>query len=313
MPEEIHANKFVNRACVEVAGFATLLARFQRNISVLGRSPKTYENYARHVAGIALHFNALPTDLDAEDVQDYLYQLQQQSKTPSQTYFKHTVYGLRFLLKAEGLPYSYLRLPMIKKDKKIPVVLSKTEVFEMLQVCTLLKHKLLIGLLYGCGLRCMELRNVKLQDLDFDRQQLHIKQGKNKKDRIVPLSAHLIRGIKKYLVAEQPSVYLFNGQSQRTDSLTFDSVYSQRGIQWAVSMAAKKAGILKDVSVHTLRHTYATHLLEDGLDILSVQHLLGHSRIDTTLEYLHIAQMNPKRLFSPIDTLFAVCGSPSKK
>jgi integrase/recombinase XerD len=279
----------------------------------LGRSAKTYENYARHVAAIALHFNVLPTELDAEDVQDYLYQLQQQSKTPSQTYFKHTVYGLRFLLKAEGLPYSYLRLPMIKKDKKIPVVLSKAEVFAMLQVCTLLKHKLLIGLLYGCGLRCMELRNVKLQDLDFDRQQLHIKQGKNKKDRIVPLSMHLIRGIKKYLVAEQPSVYLFNGNTPITDSLGFDSVYSQRGVQWAVSMAAKKAGILKVVSVHTLRHTYATHLLEDGLDILSVQHLLGHSRIDTTLEYLHVAQMNPKRLFSPIDTLFAACGSLSKK
>jgi integrase/recombinase XerD len=303
----------VHRACSEVEGFAAIHDRFRRNISVLGRSPKTYENYVRHVAAIALHFNCVPTELDAEDIQDYLYQLQQQSKTPSQTYFKHTVYGLRFLLKAEGLPYAYLRLPAIQKDKKLPVVLSKAEVFGMLGVCDLLKHKLLIGLLYGCGLRCMEVRNLKLQDLDFDRRQLHIKQGKNKKDRIVPLSNHLIRGIRAFIQAEQPSIYLFNGQSNESDGKPFDSRYSQRGVQWAVSAAAKKAGILKVVSVHTLRHTYATHLLEDGLDILSVQSLLGHSRIDTTLEYLHVAQMNPKRLFSPIDTLFATCGNQNKK
>jgi integrase/recombinase XerD len=96
-------------------------------------------------------------------VQDYLYMLQKRSKTPSQTYFKHTVYGLRFLLKSEGLPYAYLRLPEIKKVEKLPVVLSKQEVWAMLKTCTLLKHKVLIGVLYGCGLRCMEARSIRLQ------------------------------------------------------------------------------------------------------------------------------------------------------
>ncbi|OWP73969.1 integrase, partial [Flavobacterium oreochromis] len=105
------------------------------------------------------------------------------------------------LLKSEGLPYSFLQLPSIKHEKKLPVVLSKEEVWRMLTCCTLLKNKILIGLLYGCGLRCMEVRSVRVQDLDFDRKQLKVVQGKGKKDRYLPLSAHLIRGLQKYIEA----------------------------------------------------------------------------------------------------------------
>ncbi|MBK7098794.1 MAG: phage integrase N-terminal SAM-like domain-containing protein [Sphingobacteriales bacterium] len=110
----------------EVNGFAELLQRFERNISILGRSPRTFDNYSRHIAAMALHFGCLPTELDEDQIKDYLYELQQRSKTPSQTYFKHTVYGLRFMLKGEGLPYSHLHLPSIKRDKKLPTVLSST-------------------------------------------------------------------------------------------------------------------------------------------------------------------------------------------
>ena len=178
----------------------------------MGRSQSTFNNYSRHVAAISLYFGKIPTELYAEQVQDYLFYQQKKSKTPSQTYFKHCVYGLRFLLKSESLPYEFLRLPSIKHEKKLPVVLSKEEVWAMLQNAKLLKHKILIGLLYGCGLRCMEARGVRLQDLDFDRKQLKVVQGKGKKDRYVPLSEHLIRGLKKYIEAEKPQEYLFNGQ-----------------------------------------------------------------------------------------------------
>lgn len=277
---------------------------------MLGRSARTYDCYARHVAALALYYGKLPTDLDPEQVHDYLFYLQKKSKTPSQTYFKHTVYGLRFLLKSEGLAYEYLRLPEIKKEQKMPVVLSKEEVWAMFQSCTLLKHKMLIGLLYGCGLRCMEVRGVRIQDLDFDRKQLRVVQGKGSKDRYVPLSAHLVRGLKKYLDAEQPKIYLFNGQAGAGGD--FDSRYSQRGVQWAVKQAAKLANIKKDICVHTLRHTYATHLLEDGLDILSLKELLGHANIETTMLYLHIAQFENKLAFSPLDTLFAQCSRSTK-
>lgn len=296
-------------------GFEGLLHRFERNITILGRSKSTFENYVRHVAAISLHYGKIPIELDQEQVQEYLFILQKRSKTPSQTYFKHTVYGLRFLLKTEGLPYEYLRLPMIKHEKKLPVVLSKQEVWRMLNSCQLLKHRILIGLLYGCGLRCMEVRNVRLCDMDFDRKQLKVVQGKGKKDRYVPLSEHLIRGLKKYIQAEKPTEYLFNGQPyghQGRAGGDFDSRYSQRGVQWAVKQACKQAGITKDVSVHTLRHTFATHLLEDGLDILSIKNLLGHEDIETTLIYLQIAQLEHHKSFSPLDTLFEQC-SPSTK
>lgn len=301
----------MHRACNEVNGFSELLVRFERNISILGRSKRTFECYSRHVAAMALHFQCLPTELDPEQVGDYLYELQQRSKTPSQTYFKHTVYGLRFLLKTEGLPYEHLHLPSIAKEKKLPVILSREEIWRMLNCAELLKHKLLIGLLYGCGLRCMEVRNIELKHLDFDRQKLHIVQSKGNKDRYVPLSKHLIRGIKKYICAAHPKKYLFEGTGN-PEGKGFDGRYSQRGVQWAVRTVAKKAGILKDVNVHMLRHTYATHLLEDGVNIITVQKLLGHSRIESTMVYLHVCETPDQAPHSPLDKVFAQCRQSGK-
>lgn len=289
-----------------------MLKRFQRNISVLGRSDCTFENYARHVAAIALHFNCVPTLLTPEQVKDYLYELQQRSHTPSQTYFKHTVYGLRFLLKTEGLPYEHLHLPGIKKSTKLPVVLSKAEVWQMLQTPKLLKHKILIGLIYGCGLRCNEACNIKLQDIDFDRKIVHIIQSKGNKDRLLPLSEHLIRGLRQYISVEQPQQYLFNGQTIAAGSAALNR-YSTRGVQWVVKKIAKEAGILKDVHTHTLRHSYATHLLEDGLNIVTLKGLLGHENIETTMGYLQLCGLNDKHAFSPLDTLFAQCSKQSTK
>lgn len=284
-----------------------MLHRFERTVSVLGRSKSTFENYARHVAAISLYYGKIPTILDQEQIHEYLFYLQKKSKTPSQTYFKHTVYGLRFLLKSEGLPYEYLHLPQIKQEKRLPVVLSKQEVWAMLRSTTLLKHKILIGLLYGCGLRCMEVRGVRLCDLDFDRQQLRVVQGKGKKDRYVPISVHLIRGMRAYIAHQKPQIYLFNGQPNGQSGGDFDSRYSQRGVQWAVKASAKAANITKEVCVHTLRHSFATHLLEDGMDIITLKNLLGHEQLETTMEYLQIAQLPSQKIFSPLDTLFAQC------
>jgi site-specific recombinase XerD len=264
------------------------------------------------LAGIALHFGRSPLELDSEEVLDYLFELQNRSKTLSQTCFKHTVFGLRFLLKSEGLAYDYLRLPAIQADNKLPVVLSKGEVWRLLRCAKLLKHRILLGVLYGCGLRCSELCHVRLRDLDFERKVLHVVQGKGKKDRYVPLSEHLIRGLQDYISSEKPQEWLFNGQATGVAGSGSANPYSQRGVQFAVKHAAKHAGVMKEVHVHTLRHTFATHLLEDGLDIVTVKELMGHSRIQTTLVYLHVARSNPQRAFSPLDTLFAQC-APQRK
>ncbi len=289
-----------------------MLQRFERNISILGRSPRTFDNYSRHIAAMALHFLCLPTELDPEQVKDYLYGLQQQSQTPSQTYFKHTVYGLRFLLKTEGLPYQHLHLPSIARADKLPVILSRQEIWAMLHKAQLLKHKILIGLLYGCGLRCHEVRGLELKHLDFDRRLLHVVQGKGGKDRYVPLSEHLIRGIKKYILAERPKQYLFEGTGN-PEGKGFDGRYSQRGVQWAVKTVARQAGILKDVHTHLLRHTYATHLLEDGVNSLTVQKLMGHQNIESTLVYLHVCRTPDQLPNSLLDNVFAQCSRQNGK
>lgn len=288
-----------------------MLERLERNVSILGRSTSTFKNYSRHLAAMALHFQCLPTELDPEGVKDYLYGLQQQSQTPSQSYFKHTVYGLRFLLKTEGLPYEHLHLPSIARPQKLPVILSRPEIWAMLHKAQLLKHKILIGLLYGCGLRCQEVRSLQLRHLDFDRHLLHVVQGKGGKDRYVPLSEHLIRGLKTYIAAERPGRFLFEGTGN-PEGKGFDGRYSQRGVLWAVKTVARQAGILKDVHTHMLRHTYATHLLEDGVNIITVQKMMGHTNIESTMVYLHVCQTPDQLPHSPLDKVFAQCSRSGK-
>ena len=276
----------------------------RQKISISGKSPSLLQNYGRHLAKLALHFGCVPTDLDSDQINDYLYLIQQEHHTPSDSYFKFTVYGLRFAFRMMGLKDQHIELPSIRREKKLPVVLSREEVKRLLKAPKLLKHRILIGLLYGCGLRCFEARNVRLADLDFDRRMLHVQKGKGKKDRYVPLSPILIRGLRLYIGAENPQEWLFNGQPQGFAGGDFDSRYSQRGVQWAVRQAQKGAGVTKEMTVHTLRHTYATHLLEDGLDIVSIKDLLGHECIDTTMIYLHIAVSGRRKPFSPLDTLY---------
>lgn len=269
-----------------------------------GRGQSTLKNYSHHLAKVALHFNCLPTELDPDQLNDYLYLVKQQHNTPSDSYFKFTVYSLRYIFRMEGLKDKRIELPPLRGNKKLPVVLSKQEVKRLLLAPRLLKHRLLIATLYGCGLRCSEARNLMLRDLDFDRKMLHVRQGKGGKDRYVPLSEHLVRGLKSYIEAECPQQWLFNGQVQQSADGLMDTRYTTAGIQNVVRSARREADIQKQVTPHMLRHTYATHLLEDGLDIVSIKELLGHACIDTTMVYLHVAQSGRRKPFSPLDTLY---------
>lgn len=295
-------------ACANVQGFADMYQRFKRRMRTSGRSTSTLDNYARHLAKMALHFNCLPLELEDDQIEDYLYLLQQQHDTPSESYFKHTVYGLRFLFRLEGLDDKRIALPCIERQEKLPVVLSREEMKRLLKAPGLLKHRILIGLLYDCGLRCLEVRTLQIKDIDLNRRMIHVRQSKGKKDRYVSMGKILADGIKKYLDAERPVNWLFNGKGdaiiEGRKGGDFDSRYSQRGVQWAVKEAVRQAGIKKDISVHTLRHTYATHLLEDGMDIISIQKLLGHESIDTTMIYLHVAKPSERPPMSPLDRLY---------
>ena len=288
----------VQQAINKVTGFEQLYKDLERAINVSGKSTSTLTNYSRHLAHLALHYDTLPTDLDNEQVLDYLH-LVKANRSASATFFKFTVYSMRYACKLRRLPYEQFSLPSIERSDKLPVVLNASEVRGLMKACDLLKHRLLIGLCYGCGLRCAEVRQLLVADVDTERSMIHVRQGKGNKDRCLPMGTMLARGIRSYIDAEKPRQFLFEGNT--------GDAYSQRGAQWAISQAVKRAGIVKEVTLHTLRHTYATHLLEQGVNILVIKELLGHARIETTMIYLQLARPAASVAFSPMDTLYKHC------
>lgn len=183
-----------------------------------------------------------------------------------------------------------------KKEKKIPPVLSKEEIKKLINALNNKKSKLMISFIYACGFRVSELINLKVLDLDFEEKTGHARQAKGKKDRIFNIPDFLFIDLKEQ--AEKQSEFgeefLFSGPCGRLSS---------RGLQKIVSKAAKKAGIHKDVHPHTLRHSFATHLLEDGIDIRKIQELLGHADLSTTQIYTHISTEQIKQIKSPLDNL----------
>jgi site-specific recombinase XerD len=188
-----------------------------------------------------------------------------------------------------------LDIPRPRKEKRLPIVFSKNEIKLIIKNTHNLKHQTIIILIYGTGIRLGESVNMRLRDLDFQRKLIHIRAGKGKKDRIVPLPEILIKQLKRYLDQYKPSEYLFEGLNNQQ--------YSPRSVQQVVKKALNKANISKNGSVHSLRHTFATHALEDGIDIRLIQEILGHSSIRTTEIYTHISNASILSIQSPIDKL----------
>lgn len=183
-----------------------------------------------------------------------------------------------------------------KKDKKLPNVLSKEEVKAILDACGNLKHKAMLSLIYACGLRCGELLSLEPLHLSSSRNLLQIQNGKGRKDRMVPLSSKTVDLLREYYKAYKPEKYLFEGQTQ-------GEPYSARSLQAVLKAAIQKAGIAKPVSLHWLRHSYATHLLEAGTDLRYIQEVLGHSSSKTTEIYTHVSNRALQHIQSPFDSL----------
>lgn len=285
------------RAISTVEEFEGVYKTLQQQVTLRGQSQSTLNNYIRQIALVSLHFNCLPEKISDEELNEYLASLALSAKSPSRSAFKHAVYGLRYYFRLMGDPKRAIRLPSIKKAALLPVILNRSELRALFAAPTLLKHRILLTLIYSAGLRSQEVSNLKIADIDFERKTIHIRQSKYKKDRIVPLSDYMAVGLRKYLQAYSPLIWLFNGKD-------VDGRYSIKGLGWVMRKALKKTGIGKEVSIHSLRHSYATHLLEDGLNIVTVKELLGHAYIETTMIYLHIAQCPLVQAHSPLDTLY---------
>jgi integrase/recombinase XerD len=183
-----------------------------------------------------------------------------------------------------------------RREKRLPNVLSKSEVKTILDSPINLKHRAMLSLIYACGLRRSELLNLTLKDVLSDRHLLFIRQSKGKKDRMLPISDKLISMLREYYRAYKPKIWLFEGQNPGEQ-------YSERSIQLVLNQTLVKAKINKPVTLHWLRHSYATHLLENGTDLRYIQELLGHSSSKTTEIYTHVSTHSIQKIKSPFDDL----------
>ncbi len=183
-----------------------------------------------------------------------------------------------------------------KRPKLLPNVLSKEEVHELLEKTSNLKHKTMLSLIYACGLRCGELLRLKLENIDTKRNLLIIKQSKGRKYRITPLSLKTLNLLNEYYKTYKPKFYLFEGQTSET-------MVDERSLQLALKSNLLKTSIKKPVTLHWLRHSYATHLLENGTDLRYIQELLGHNSSRTTEIYTHVSSKSIQRITSPFDSL----------
>ncbi len=287
----------LERAIIAVPEFENVIKKLSNQVTLRGQSKSTLDNYTRRIALFVIHFEKLPELVSEDEINEYLVALARDPKSPSRSSFKHMVYGLRYYYRLLGMNKKAIALPSLKGETKLPVILNRTELKDLFSTPKLLKQRIVLALIYSAGLRGQEVINLKLSDVDFERMTIHIRQSKYKKDRIVPLSPTMALGLKRYLKAENPHIWLFNGKQP-------SSQYSIRGLSWVMRENLKKTTISKQVNLHTLRHTYATHLLEEGLNIVTLKDLLGHAEITTTMIYLHVAQCEQVKPHSPLDTLY---------
>ncbi len=275
---------------------ADLLKKAKQKLRIRNYSEQTIASYLsaiNHFANWLIMKKV--THVSDECVEKYLYHLKQAEKR-SISSMKQTIASLKFIytdILNQDIPDS-LQV-RFRKEEKIPVVLSESEVAKIFNEITNLKHKAILMTIYSSGLRLNELLSLQIKDIDFDRDLIIIKQGKGRKDRQSVLSQSLKELLNQYYGEYRPKEYVFEGQK--------GGKYSPSSVQAIMKRAVKKVGIKKHATVHTLRHSFATHLLENGTDIRFIQELLGHKRLETTQIYTHISKIAFERIKSPLDRL----------
>ncbi len=268
------------------------LLLFRKILNIRNYSESTVDNYSNaliqfnkwHKSGI---------ELDKSILFNYVEYLKAFDK--SYSYIKNSIMALRLfseLVLGKKLNNDYLK--GIKRKSTLPDVLSIQEVKDVIDSIENLKHKAIISLIYSCGLRISECINLKIADIDSKRMLIKIVQGKGKKDRLVQLSPKLLELLRSYYKQYNPKEHLFQGQ--------FKDEYSAKSIQNVLRKALDKCGITKKITVHSLRHSFATHLIEQGTDIRIIQEILGHKDIRTTQIYTHISSANMSKIKNPFDS-----------
>ena len=279
-----------------------LRRRMTEDMTIRKFAPRTQEGYIRAIKGFSAFFGASPDKANFEDLRRYqLHLVASGAGTPT---VNHTVTALRFLfIVTLRKPQVVIRLPFIREPRKLPIVLSPGEVARLLDAARL-KYKAALSVAYGAGLRASEVVSLKIEDIDSTRMVIRVEQGKGRKDRYVMLSPYLLDLLRAWWRAARPRGWLFPGRDPIQPLTT-------RQLNRACHAAAIMAEIDKPVSLHTLRHSFATHLLEQKTDIRVIQVLLGHKKLDTTALYTRVALKALGEITSPLEQLVTTMRPPA--
>lgn len=280
-----------------------ILDDLRRELVTRKYSYKTVKGYLYYNRDFLKFADKKPDDINDDDIKDYLLYLAEEKESAAAT-INQAINALKFyygtMLKKKFL----YEIKRPKKDKKLPTVLSKEEVLRIFTQVANLKHRMILMLVYAAGLRVSEVVKLKMEDIDSDRMMLGIRGGKGRKDRCTMLSGKALQLLSTYFKEYNPSKWLFEGQRP-------GRYLSMRTVEKIFEHAKKKAGITKDATVHTLRHSFATHLLESGTDLRYIQELLGHASSKTTEIYTHVSAKSIGSIRSPLDNLDLKIGGDS--
>ena len=270
--------------------------QMKRDLELKNYSPKTRSAYLASVRSFVLHFHRSPDELGDHEIREYLHYLLTDRKV-SQSTMSQAYSGLKFFYETTlKRDWDRFRIPRVKMRKKLPVVLSQQEIQALFSVIKNLKHRAILMTIYSAGLRLNEAVHLRVSDIDSQRMMIRVEQGKGAKDRYTLLAKRTLDILREYWREYRPRDWLFFGHS-------FERPLSSRTVQVVFDKALDQAGIKKPATVHTLRHSFATHLLEAGTDLYHIQHLLGHKSPQTTTIYLHLSRKDLVKVISPIDLL----------
>jgi site-specific recombinase XerD len=262
-------------------------------------SPSTIRPYLYAVEDFSRYFGKSPAKLSQEHLRQYQLHLINDRKLTVGTIVGRISAIRFFFVKVLRRPYREIDLVYPRRRERLPVILSEEEVARLIESASTAYHRVILMTLYGTGLRREELCRLKVTDVDSHRMVIHVRQGKGQKDRDVTLSPRLLEVLREYWRWRKPKIYLFPSyqRKRRKQPITSKTVY------YAVREAARRAGIKKKVSPHLLRHSWATHLLERGTDLKTIQMLLGHFDLEATTIYLHLSQQHLQSVNNPVEAL----------
>lgn len=273
-----------------------LIRKMQRDMVIQNYSPRTVECYLWHVKDFIDFFSKPVESLNEENIRDYLYHVKT-DKQYSHSNLAQAFSAIKYLFRETlDMPLSLSSLKGAKRERKLPVVLSQDELKTLFSCVKNTKHRLILMTTYSAGLRLNEVTHLRVSDIDSKRMTIRVQQGKGKRDRYTLLSPTLLLHLRSYWKQHRPYPWLFPGRDKNTP-------LSDASVQRAFKLARDKAGIRKKASVHTLRHSFATHLLEQGVNLFTIKELLGHSSILTTLIYLHLQNNSHAAIVNPIDQM----------